>query len=253
MENSCGDAGMKLIELKKVSFNYRVIRTTSNSLKELFRDVLHGSVRITKLEALQDITFTLESGKVLGVVGGNGAGKSTLLKIIAGVLPPQNGEISVQGTVAPMIELGAGFHPELTGAENTIFFSALIGRDVKEVKGQLQEIGDWAGVTDHLDFPIRSFSSGMIARLAFAAATQERADILLVDEVLSVGDEKFRSATRKRIREQLALGTGVILVSHEPNIIRELCHEVMWLEKGRIKLLGETGYVMDAYQASQLS
>ena len=215
---------------------------------------MHG-VKVTRGQRtiLGPIDFQIRSGERWVILGPNGAGKSTLLKIIAGVLPPQDGEISVQGTVAPMIELGAGFHPELTGAENTIFFSALIGRDVKEVKGQLQEIGDWAGVTDHLDFPIRSFSSGMIARLAFAAATQERADILLVDEVLSVGDEKFRSATRKRIREQLALGTGVILVSHEPSIIRELCDEVLWLEKGKIRLLGETDHVMDAYQASQLS
>jgi ABC-type polysaccharide/polyol phosphate transport system ATPase subunit len=190
---------------------------------------------------------------VLGIVGGNGAGKSTLLKLIAGVLPPQSGEVLVKGSIAPMIELGAGFHPELTAAENTIFFSALIGRDVKKVKQELQAIGEWADVSDHLDFPIRSFSSGMVARLAFSAATQERADILLVDEVLSVGDEKFRSATRKRIREQLALGTGVVLVSHEPSIIMELCDEVLWLEKGKIKMIGDTKTVMNAYHDSQMS
>ena len=244
---------MKLIEVKNVSFDYRVIRTTSTSLKEFFRDFIRGSVRITRLQALDQITFSLHSGKVLGIVGGNGAGKSTLLKLIAGVLPPQSGEVLVEGSIAPMIELGAGFHPELTAAENTIFFSALIGRDVKAVRQDLQAIGDWADVTDHLDFPIRSFSSGMVARLAFSAATQERADILLVDEVLSVGDEKFRAATRKRIREQLALGTGVVLVSHEPSIIRELCDEVLWLEKGKIRMIGETDAVMNAYHDSQMS
>ena len=173
--------------------------------------------------------------------------------MIAGVLPPQSGEVIVEGSIAPMIELGAGFHPELTAAENTIFFSALIGRDVKKTRQELQTIGDWADVTDHLDFPIRSFSSGMVARLAFSAATQERADILLVDEVLSVGDEKFRAATRKRIKEQLALGTGVVLVSHEPSIIRELCDEVLWLEKGKIRMIGESDAVMNAYHDSQMS
>jgi len=244
---------MKLIELNNISFDYRVIRTTSTSLKELFRDLLRGSVKITRLKALENISFSLESGKVLGVVGGNGAGKSTLLKIIAGVLPAQDGEVTVRGNIAPMIELGAGFHPELTAAENTIFFSALIGRDIKVVKNELNAIAEWAGVSDHLDFPIRSFSSGMVARLAFSAATQERADILLVDEVLSVGDEKFRAATRTRIKEQLALGTGVILVSHEPSIITDLCDQVLWLEKGKIKLFGETQMVMNAYHNSQMS
>lgn len=252
MAKSGRDARMKLIELKNVSFHYRVIRTTSTSLKELFRDFIRGSVRITRLQALDQISFSLDSGRVLGIVGGNGAGKSTLLKLIAGVLPPQSGEVLVKGSIAPMIELGAGFHPELTAAENTIFFSALIGRDVKKVKQELHAIGEWAEVSDHLDFPIRSFSSGMVARLAFSTATQERADILLVDEVLSVGDEKFRSATRKRIREQLALGTGVVLVSHEPSIIMELCDEVLWLEKGKIKMIGDTKTVMNAYHDSQM-
>jgi ABC-2 type transport system ATP-binding protein len=244
---------MKLLELNDVDFVYRVIRTTSTTMKEMFRDFIRGSVKITQIKALQNISFTLESGQVLGIIGGNGAGKSTLLKIIAGVLPPLNGKLKVMGTISPMISLGAGFHPELTGTENTIFYSALIGRDVKAVKRELNQIANWAGVEDHIDFPIRSYSSGMIARLAFAAATQERADILLIDEVLSVGDEKFRNETRKRIREHLALGSGVVLVSHEPKIILELCSKVLWMEKGKIIMHGETKEVMDAYQASQES
>jgi ABC-2 type transport system ATP-binding protein len=253
LEQSGGDVGVKLLELKEIDFDYRVIRTTSNTLKGLFQDLLRGSVKISKIQALQDISFSLESGQVLGIIGGNGAGKSTLLKIIAKVLPPLKGEIVVNGTLSPMIALGAGFHPELTGTENTLFYSALLGRDMKTVRKELDLIANWAGVADHIDFPIRSYSSGMIARLAFSAATQERADILLIDEVLSVGDEKFRTETRKRIREHILLGSGVILVSHEPNIIRELCHEVLWLEKGKVIMQGETNHVMDAYQASQAS
>lgn len=249
MEKCGRDVRVNLITLNNISFDYRVIRTTSSTLKELFRDFVRGSVKITRLHALNDVSFSLESGKVLGIIGGNGAGKSTLLKIIAGVLPQQAGLLSINGTISPMIELGAAFHAELTAAENTLFFSALIGRDIKVVKGDIEEIGKWAGVADHLDFPIRSFSSGMIARLAFSAATHERADIMLVDEVLSVGDEKFRAATRRRIQEHLALGTGVILVSHDLNIIRDLCDSVLWLEKGSIKLYGDTKEVVSAYEA----
>jgi ABC-type polysaccharide/polyol phosphate transport system ATPase subunit len=242
---------MNLVTVKDVSFDYRVIRTTSTSLKEVARDLLRGSVRVTPIHALKNITFTLESGKVLGVVGGNGAGKSTLLKILAGVLPPLTGDLEIEGTIAPMIALGAGFHPEMTGKENTIFYSALVGRDIKIVRSQLENIATWAGTLDQMDFPMRSFSSGMVARLAFSAATHERADILLIDEVLSVGDEKFRNATRDRIREQLQLGSSVVLVSHEESTIREMCDEVLWLNKGQIHMYGETNKVMDAYHISQ--
>jgi ABC-type polysaccharide/polyol phosphate transport system ATPase subunit len=209
---------------------------------------LHGSVKVSKLEALKSISFTLDSGEILGVVGGNGAGKSTLLKVLARVLPPSSGQVSINGSLAPMISLGAGFHPELTGNENTIFYSALIGRDIKTVKNELEAIGEWAGVLGHMDFPVRSFSSGMIARLAFSCATHERADILLVDEVLSVGDESFRSATKSRILDHISQGSGVVIVSHESNMIRELCTKVLWIEKGAQKMYGETNKVMDAYQ-----
>jgi ABC-type polysaccharide/polyol phosphate transport system ATPase subunit len=242
---------MKLIELKNVSFDYRVIGTTSTSLKEILRDISRGSVRVRPIHALSEISFSLESGQVLGVVGGNGAGKSTLLKLLAKVLPPLKGTIEVNGTIAPMISLGAGFHPEMTGNENTIFYSALVGRDIKIVKNQLHEISEWAGTTDHMEFPMRSFSSGMVARLAFSAATHERAAILLIDEVLSVGDEKFRNATKARIREQLKLGSAVVLVSHEEKLVRELCDRVLWLNKGRVEMYGATSEVMNAYQSSQ--
>lgn len=253
MEQSDCDAGMRLIEANDLTFEYRVIRTTSTSFKEVVRDVIRGSVKISPIRALNRVSFVLNSGEILGIVGGNGAGKSTLLKILAGVLPPLSGSIKVTGNVAPMIALGAGFHPEMTGNENTIFYSALVGRDVKTVKSQLMDIGEWAGTLDHMDFPMRSFSSGMVARLAFSAATHERADILLIDEVLSVGDAKFRNATRERIASQVKEGSSVVLVSHEEKVVREICDKVIWLEAGNVKMFGKTEEVMNAYKQNQSS
>ena len=242
---------MVLIRVSNISFDYRVIRTTSNSLKELLRDILRGSVKITNYAALQDVSFEVNEGEVLAILGGNGAGKSTLLKVLARDLPPQKGKVEINGDVAPMIELGAGFHPEVTGSENTVFYSALLGRDIKSVKQDLVKIAEWAGVEDHMDFPVRTFSSGMLARLAFSAATHERSRILLIDEVLSVGDEKFRAKTKQRIRDQLALGSAVVLVSHDLQTIREMATRAMWLEKGRVVLIGSTEDVIAAYQKSQ--
>ena len=242
---------MVLIRVSNISFDYRVIRTTSNSLKELLRDILRGSVKITNYAALQDVSFEVNEGEVLAILGGNGAGKSTLLKVLARVLPPQKGKVEINGDVAPMIELGAGFHPEVTGSENTVFYSALLGRDIKSVKQDLVKIAEWAGVEDHMDFPVRTFSSGMLARLAFSAATHERSRILVIDEVVSVGDEKYRSKTKQRIRDQLALGSAVVLVSHDLQTIREMATRAMWLEKGRVVLIGSTEDVIAAYQKSQ--
>lgn len=242
---------MRLITVNQLHFNYRVILTTSNSLKGLIRDVLHGSVKISQINALTDISFTLDSGEILGVIGGNGAGKSTLLKLLCKVLPPQSGSVEIAGTLAPMISLGAGFHPELTGTENTIFYSALVGRDLNVVKRELAEIGSWAGISEHMDFPLRSYSSGMVARLAFSAATQERADILLIDEVMSVGDEHFRSATKKRILDHVSLGSAIVLVSHETEMILDLCTRVLWLERGKVKMIGEPEEVIKSYRQAQ--
>jgi ABC-type polysaccharide/polyol phosphate transport system ATPase subunit len=200
---------------------------------------------------LQDISFNVEKGEVLAILGRNGAGKSTLLKVLAGVLPPTRGSSKVNGMIAPMIELGAGFHPEMTGAENVLFYSALMGREIKEVKQRIQPIGEWAGVSDHMNFPLRTFSSGMIARLAFATATDDMAEVLLVDEVLSVGDSDFQEKSKSRMREAIQGGTAVVLVSHDRRAVLELATKAIWLEDGRIKMSGSPQEVVTAYEANQ--
>jgi ABC-2 type transport system ATP-binding protein len=185
------DVMRPVIEAKDMDFSYRVLTNHQSSLKTLFKDFVNRKVRVENYQALRNISFEVTKGETVAIIGKNGAGKSTLLKLLAQVVPPTKGSLKVNGTVAPMIELGAGFNPELTGRENIIFYSALLGRDVKKVKQRVEAIADWAGVADHLDYQLRTFSSGMIARLAFATATDEVPDLLLIDEVLSVGDGEF--------------------------------------------------------------
>jgi ABC-type polysaccharide/polyol phosphate transport system ATPase subunit len=239
---------MSTIEVTNISLTYRVLKNKTGSLKELFRDILHRKVRIQNYVALKDVSFTVDSGEVVAIIGKNGAGKSTLLKILAQVLPPTSGKVKVDGSIAPMIELGAGFHPEMTGAENVLFYSTLMGRDINRTKSRTQAIGEWAGVTDHMDFPLRSFSSGMVARLAFATATDEMAEVLLIDEVLSVGDADFQNKSRARMEELIAHGSAVILVSHDMTAVRKLAQKAIWLENGVVKMSGPTEQVVAAYE-----
>ena len=237
-----------VVEVKNLNLIYRVLRNRTGSLKELLRDTVKGRVRIQNYVALKDVSFCVSRGEVLAIIGGNGAGKSTLLKVLARVLPPTSGVAEVQGSIAPMIELGAGFHPEMTGSENIIFYSALLGRSVKRVKSRLNDIANWAGVADHTDFPLRTYSSGMIARLAFATAMDEKSDLILIDEVLSVGDNNFRNKSRAKILEMIDAGSAVVLVSHDMTIIRELAHQVLWLENGKIRKIGNPEEVLNEYE-----
>ena len=241
---------MAVIELKNVNVTYRVLLNKTGSLKELFRDFIQRKARVVDYVALQDVSFSVEAGDVIAILGRNGAGKSTLLKVLAGVLPPTKGTSKVDGQIAPMIELGAGFHPEMTGTENVLFYSALMGRDVKGVKERTPAIGDWAGVSDHMDFPLRTFSSGMVARLAFATATDEKAEVLLIDEVLSVGDADFQEKSKARLRQLISGGAAVVLVSHDMAAVRELATRAVWLENGRVKMIGNPVEVVAAYEAN---
>ena len=241
-----------VIKAENIDFAYRVLNNHQSSLKTLFRDFVNRKVRIENYQALSGLSFSVEKGETLAIIGKNGAGKSTLLKLLAQVVPPTKGELTITGNVAPMIELGAGFHPELTGRENIVFYSALLGRDVKKVKERVDQISDWAGVSDHLDYQLRTFSSGMIARLAFATATDEVPDLLLIDEVLSVGDGEFAQKSRKRMQEIINSGTTVILVSHDLDTVAELANRVLWLEHGELKMIGEPKAVIAAYQKSEI-
>jgi len=239
---------MATIEITNVSFTYRVLKNRSGSVRDLFKDFITRKVHIENYVALKDVSFTVDSGEVIAIIGKNGAGKSTLLKILARVLPPSTGTAKVSGSIAPMIELGAGFHPEMSGAENVLLYSTLMGRDVTKTKSRIEAIGEWAGVSDHMDFPLRAFSSGMVARLAFATASDETSDVLLIDEVLSVGDAEFRAKSSARLDELIQQGSAVVLVSHDMNAIKKLATKALWLENGVVKMTGPVEQVVTAYE-----
>jgi ABC-2 type transport system ATP-binding protein len=238
------------IELNNVSLSYRILINKSASLKEFFKDSLKRKIRVREFAALNNISFSVAPGEVLAILGKNGAGKSSLLKLLAGVLPPTSGEVITRGSIAPMIELGAGFHPEMTGAENVKFYSALMGRDIKNIEKRIDDIGSWAGVADHMDLPIRTFSSGMISRLAFSVATDQLADIILVDEVLSVGDIEFQDKSAGRMREMISSGAAVVLVSHDTNAIRRLATKALWIDSGQVMKYGDVEEVTTSYENS---
>ena len=241
---------MNVIDAKNISFAYRVLSKHHSSLKTLFRDFLLGRVAIEDYVAIKDLSFEIKKGETVAIIGKNGAGKSTLLKILARVIEPTTGSISITGQVAPMIELGAGFNSELTGRENILFYSSLLDRDINKVKPRIDEIITWAGVADHLDYQLRTYSTGMVARLAFSVATSEIPDILLIDEVLSVGDGEFAIKSRQRLLEIINSGSTVIMVSHDLATVAELAQKVIWIEKGEIKMVGLPTEVIAAYQAS---
>jgi len=241
---------MNIIDAKNISFAYRVLNKQHSSLNTLFRDFLHGRVSIEDYLALDNLTFEVKKGQTVAIIGKNGAGKSTLLKILARVIKPTTGEIEITGEIAPMIELGAGFNSELTGRENILFYSSLLGRDINKVKNRVNEIITWAGVEDHLDYQLRTYSTGMVARLAFSIATDQIPDLLLIDEVLSVGDGEFALKSKARINEIINSGCTVIMVSHDLATVAELAQKVIWIEKGEIKMVGLPTEVIAAYQAS---
>jgi ABC-type polysaccharide/polyol phosphate transport system ATPase subunit len=207
-------------------------------------------VQFEQLWALDRVSLTVSAGEVVGIIGANGAGKSTLMKVIARVLPPTQGRVVVRGRVAPLIELGAGFNPELTGVENTLLYGTLLGRKPATMRKRLPEIARWAELEDFMDVPVRSYSSGMLVRLAFAIAVDGEPQVLLVDEVLSVGDERFQQKSISRVRDLIDGGTSVVFVSHNLETVRAMTSRVLWLDRGRVKLAGDADEVIDAYVTS---
>ena len=238
------------IEVSDVTLRYRLDRNRVGSVKEAAVRFVKRDHSYESILALDGVTFTVSPGEIFGVVGPNGAGKSTLMKIVARVLPPSSGRVIVRGSVAPMIELGAGFNPEFTARENVIIYGALLGRDPKFMRERVDVIVEWAGVADFVDIPVRTFSSGMKGRLAFSVATDIEPDILLVDEVLAVGDQAFRRKSEARMNELISGGASVVVVSHALALVRRLCERVMWIDSGRVKMVGPAQVVVDAYEAS---
>jgi ABC-2 type transport system ATP-binding protein len=239
------------VELDGAGLTYRLMRDRAGSIKELaIRAATGRRLRVEKLEALRDVSLQVRRGEVCGVVGRNGAGKTTLLKLCAHVLPPTRGRVVVQGRVAPMIELGAGFNPELTGRENVVLYGAMLACDPDTMRRRAASIAEWAGVEQFLDVPLRSYSSGMVARLAFAVATEIEPDVLLVDEVLAVGDEQFRDRSARRVEEMIGRGAAVVLVSHDLTTIRAIASTAVWLDQGQVRRRGHPATVVDEYLAA---
>jgi ABC-type polysaccharide/polyol phosphate transport system ATPase subunit len=203
-----------------------------------------------RIISLDDVSFTLGKGRALGVIGHNGAGKSTLLRIAAGILQPRHGVAIVHGRIAPVIELGLGFENELTGRENIIFNGALLGRSHEEMISKMDEIVDFAELGGFIDNPIRTYSTGMVARLAFSVATTVDAHILLLDEVLSVGDERFQRKCSERMAEFRQRGVTILYVSHTLDAVEEICDDCLWLEHGRVVAHGPASEIVQRYLAS---
>lgn len=233
-----------------MSLRYRLDRANVGTIKEAVVRTIRRQRNIETIDALDSVSFTVDRGEIFGVIGPNGAGKSTLMKIIARVLPPTTGRVIVRGQVAPMIELGSGMNPELTARENIIIYGALLGRDPAVMRDRVSAIVEWAGVEEFVDVPTRSFSSGMMARLAFGVATDIQPEVLVVDEVLSVGDQAFRARSEARMFELINAGSAVVVVSHSLPLLKAVATRAMWLDRGRVKMLGAAADVMDGYEAS---
>jgi ABC-type polysaccharide/polyol phosphate transport system ATPase subunit len=238
----------QVIEVTNVDLNYVIRHGRASTIKEATISAIKRINLDITVNALKDINFTVNRGEVLAIVGHNGAGKSTLLKILSRVLPPTQGVVKVNGSVAPMLELGAGFNPELSGEENILLFGVLLGNSIKDMESKSKEIADWAGLTDHIKLPLRTYSSGMVARLAFAVATFQKSDVLIIDEILGVGDADFQKKSRTRILDLIGDGEATILVSHDLSAVEELATKVLWLDHGRQVTLGPTQEVLDAYR-----
>lgn len=239
--------GEAAITLTDISVRFDIPTERIVSFKEYVLRRLMGAIERRELWALRDIDLQVRSGEVVGIVGRNGAGKSTLLKVVSRVLQPTSGRVVLRGTVAPLLELGAGFHFDLTGRENVFLNAALLGHSRRTVEERLCEVIDFSELADFIDVPIRNYSSGMLARLGFAVATMFRPDVLLVDEVLAVGDAAFQEKCLGRIRDFRSRGTTILLVSHQTAEIAEHCDRTLWLEQGQAAAFGDTAKVVDRY------
>jgi lipopolysaccharide transport system ATP-binding protein len=235
------------IILEHASVRYRSSEEPYWSFKEFVIRALQNRLKLKDFWALDDVSFTIEKGETFGIIGRNGAGKSTLLKLVSRVLSPTKGKVITSGMVAPLLELGAGFHAELTGRENTFLNGTLLGHPMREIKAHLPEILDFAQIDGYIDSPLRTYSSGMVARLGFAVATSWEPDILILDEILAVGDEEFRMKCYERMRKFRDDKITILLVSHDLTTIKKMCSRAVWLDQGKVKAIGKVDDVIQAY------
>ena len=236
-----------MIDLRDVSVHYRLARERVPTFKEFAIQWLRGRVAYEDLRALSHVNLQVRRGESVGIIGRNGAGKTTLLKVIARVLRPAEGTVQIRGCVAPLLELSAGFDMELTGRENVFLNGAILGRSRKEMQRRFPRIVEFAELEHFIDAPVRTYSTGMVARLGFAIATDVEPDILLVDELLSVGDLEFQQKCLRRMTDFLARGATLVLVSHSPDAVLQLCQEVIWLEEGAVVADGPARDVVEAF------
>ena len=241
---------LPIIEVKNVSMRFNLATEKTDTMKEYFVKLLKGQLMFNEFYALKDVSLTVNRGEAVALIGANGSGKSTLLKCIAGVLYPTTGSIEVRGSIAPLIELGAGFDPDLTARENIYLNGAVLGHDRKFMDEHFQSIVDFAELWEFIDVPVKNYSSGMVARLGFSIATEVSADILVVDEILSVGDFRFQEKCKERMAEMMKGGTTLLFVSHSENQVKELCQKAVWLEKGKLKFFGSAMEAFTKYKES---
>ncbi len=236
------------IVAENISMHFNMASEKLESMKEYFIKLIKRQLFFKDFVAVDDVSFKIKKGEVFGIVGTNGSGKSTTLKMVSGILKPTSGKIQINGNIAPLIELGAGFDFELTAKENIYLNGAVLGYSKKYIDEHFDQIVDFAELRDFLEMPIKNYSSGMVARIAFAIATVITPDILIVDEILSVGDFLFQEKCEKRINELMDGGTTIVIVSHAIDQIERLCDRVMWIEKGKLKMIGDTKEVCQAYR-----
>jgi ABC-type polysaccharide/polyol phosphate transport system ATPase subunit len=245
-------AGLPLVELQGVSLRFINYADKQQSLKRAVLDLVlrrASPAAVTEFWALRDISLRIERGERIGIVGGNGAGKSTLLRLLARIYPPTTGTVEVRGNVAPLIEMGAGFNPELSGFDNILLNGAMLGFRRDQMLAKVEGIHEFTGLREFADLPLKYYSSGMYMRLAFAIATEIDPEILIIDEALGVGDAAFQDKAKDRIRKLLARSHAVILVSHDMKTLRELCTRGLWMRQGQLVADGPIDRVIDDYLA----
>lgn len=239
-----------IINVDHVSMRFNLAQEKTETLKEYAVKLLRGQLMFNEFYALKDVSFQVERGESVALIGRNGSGKSTMLKVIAGVMYPSQGSVRVNGEIAPMIELGAGFDLELTARENIFLNGAVLGHDRAYMQEHFDSIIDFAELKDFVDVPVKNYSSGMLARLGFAVATEVKADLLVVDEVLAVGDFMFQQKCHDRMEQMLSGGTTLLFVSHDINQVKQLCKRAIWIDHGHLRGDGPSAEVCDAYVAA---